>query len=184
MHAHRPGRAAASVTAGPVGCQSRLTQSHCVPIMQYAVHARRRVGRHRPGRMEEITVAACSNHFCVVLHHHRTGMRLTQYFCKATGMIVVRLPVKQNLRVPPAKPELLHAGPDLRWRRRQIRIDQNVSSACGHEVCSKILTADIVEVVGDTKWRQWLHPTWPDLCSAIKAEGHQQAHKAGISKTS
>jgi len=79
-------------------------------------------------------------------------------------MVEVSLGEKEKLGVSPAIAEPFHAGFDLRGRRFEIRIDQDVSSRCGDQVGSEVPTTDIVKIVSDTEGCNRRRPFWMNLC--------------------
>ena len=104
------------------------------------------------------TDAAALHHIGVVLHDHVLRAGLAQDLGCAGHVIEMRLAVEQDFRIRPLEPQLLHARPNLRRRRFEVGVDQNVTGGRGDEVCRQILAADIVKVIGDLERGQRRRP--------------------------
>ena len=78
-------------------------------------------------------------------------------------VIRVRLAVQQNPDVAPMKTQPLHTRSYLRWRRRKIRVDENISLRRDHEIARKILASHVVKVVSNSKRNDRCRPRWVSL---------------------
>jgi len=82
----------------------------------------------------------------------------------------VRLAVEQGFRIRPLEPQLLHARANLRRRRFEVGVDEDVPGRRGDEVCAQLLAADIVKVIGDLERRQRRRPLGVDLRASGERE--------------
>jgi hypothetical protein len=62
------------------------------------------------------------------------------------GLLIAprRMSIEQDFRIRPLEPQLLHARANLRRRRFEIGVDEDVTGGRGDEVCGQLLAADIV----------------------------------------
>jgi hypothetical protein len=131
-------------------------------------------------RGEEVGPAAAFHDVGVALHDHVFRARLAEDLGCAGHVVEVRLAVEQEFRIRPLEPQLLHARANLRRRRFEVGVDQDVPVRRGDEVCRQVLTADIVEIVSDLERRQRRRPLRIDFreCSAGEKQGEEREEAA------
>lgn len=147
--AHGPGGAAAGVAGGFVGGEGDAAESDRVAVVEDAIDMHRGVAKDIAGRSEEVGSGAGLDNADVAIHDHVFGMGFTNNFGGAAHVIEVGLAVEQNPCVFPVEAELLDTGANLRGRRSDAGVDEDVAFGRHHKVDGEILAAHVVEVVGD-----------------------------------
>ncbi len=145
MDGQGPRRAASCVASGFVCGERDAAELDGVAVAQDPLDLRRRVGRHSIDREQEVGATAAFHDVGVALHDHVLRAGLAQDLRCAGHVVEVRLAVEQDFRIRPLEPQLLHAHANLRRRRFEVGVDQDVPGGRGNEVCGQLLAADIVK---------------------------------------
>src|SRR5277367_5374663 len=139
MRFHGPRCTSTSMSSGLVCCEGNAAQSDCIVVVQSAVHVRWRKAR-KSGI--EVRFSPAFDHIHIALHDHILRSRLFEHLGPAGRMIVVRLAVQQDLYISPPKAKLFNAASNLRWRRLEVGIDQDVALRSRDEISGKIARSD------------------------------------------
>src|SRR6185312_11100710 len=147
LYLHGPCGTAARVAGGFVRGEGYSAEGDFASVMQDAADVRGRELR----QVGEVVASARFHCGHVGIHDHELCAGLAKDGRVSGGVVEVGLPIEKNFCVGPAEAEGLNAGANLRRRRFQIPIDEDVAGRRDDEIGGEVAAADIVEVSGNAE---------------------------------
>ncbi len=170
MRLQRPRRAAARMASGFVRGESGAAQSDGVVILQDAIDMSGR--KVRQGAIKVCISAGLENGH-VASHDHEAGMGFTEHLRGASNVIEVGVADEEDFGIAPVEAELFHTMANLRRRRGEIGVDEDVAFRRDDKIGGEIARADVVEVARDAEGSDWGGPRGGHGVAGGASEGEE-----------